>query len=445
MTAWPESLKPIRKFMARAREIEAVQPVVAYYCNYHSLTKAIELRDAADTSANRFVTGLLEKCETAKSALPPGDKDSHRAAVIEFALTVFDRADTDDRNELATKDTALTFYAAMCFLEVCSVFGPLSPELDERLRYAKWKAADITKALKEGRKPMPGAPGEAEAREKAEREKAAAEAEMGPTPPPEIQERAFQPAQDTSGVPPAPPVYEYESPAEPLYPQSKPHTDFPPVAPKYPSSDAPSPLPAIRKTPPQAPALDLNTVKGPRSLDIGGLPPPSLDIAAVPNVPSMNIPTTEQPEVSAFSSPSFYESIKQIESSLPPGKEQTRGMPVPPPEEETSPTAVSPPMPVSQPRATMPPPKPAPAPMPSKPAVPEPAPVPPPVVPVAPRAVAAAPPAVAIDPNFRPSIKQTQEAQRLAKYAASALDFQDVKTAVQNMERALGLLRGSIQ
>lgn len=37
--------------------------------------------------------------------------------------------------------------------------------MEEKLKYSKWKAADIAKALREGRKPTPGAPGEAEAEE----------------------------------------------------------------------------------------------------------------------------------------------------------------------------------------------------------------------------------------------------------------------------------------
>lgn len=407
MSGWPESLKPIGKFMARAREIESIQPVVAYHCNYYSLKKAIELRDPSDPAAMRFVTGLLEKCETAKATLPPDEDGAHRALVVEFALSVFDRADSEDRAERATKDTALTFYAAMCFLEVCSVFGPLGDELEERLRYAKWKAADITKALKEGRKPIPGAPGEAEARD-AELKRAAAEQGLHGG------DHATS-ASAENGVPPAPPVSEYDAPAQPLYPQFSSKSEFPPAAPKYPSSDAPSPLSGTREAaPPQAP-----------SLDIGAPPAPALDIGGAPQVPSMALPENQQPAASAFSSPSFYESMKAVESSIPPSQLQKQA---PAPVVPIEPAEISPP-----PAAA---PAPAPAPAPVAAPVPVAAPAP------APMAVARS---LTIDPNYRPSVKQTQEAQRLAKYAASALDFQDVKTAVDNMERALGLLRGPIQ
>lgn len=37
-------------------------------------------------------------------------------------------------------------------------FGELPPDMVERKQYAFWKAADIRKALREGRKPEPGPP-----------------------------------------------------------------------------------------------------------------------------------------------------------------------------------------------------------------------------------------------------------------------------------------------
>ena len=42
--------------------------------------------------------------------------------------------------------------------QVLNQFGPLSPDIVEAQRYAAWKAADIRKALREGRAPLPGPP-----------------------------------------------------------------------------------------------------------------------------------------------------------------------------------------------------------------------------------------------------------------------------------------------
>ncbi|PIA38215.1 hypothetical protein AQUCO_02800111v1 [Aquilegia coerulea] len=56
-------------------------------------------------------------------------------------------------------NTAKTFYAASIFFEILNQFGEIQPDLEQKQKYAVWKAADIRKALKEGRKPVPGPPG----------------------------------------------------------------------------------------------------------------------------------------------------------------------------------------------------------------------------------------------------------------------------------------------
>lgn len=76
------------------------------------------------------------------------------------------------------RKTAKSFFAAASFLQVLAVFGELSLDVclfalrlidatglktQEKIKYAKWKATDIIKALNEGRKPVPGNPLEEEA------------------------------------------------------------------------------------------------------------------------------------------------------------------------------------------------------------------------------------------------------------------------------------------
>ena len=55
-------------------------------------------------------------------------------------------------------NTTKTFYAASILLEIINHFGPLQPDFEQKQKYAIWKAADIRKAVKEGRKPIPGPP-----------------------------------------------------------------------------------------------------------------------------------------------------------------------------------------------------------------------------------------------------------------------------------------------
>ena len=43
-------------------------------------------------------------------------------------------------------------------MQIMRQFGELSPDLIDMQRYAAWKAADIRKALREGRQPTAGSP-----------------------------------------------------------------------------------------------------------------------------------------------------------------------------------------------------------------------------------------------------------------------------------------------
>lgn len=87
------------------------------------------------------------------------DNSAAKTHMIQMALKIFLTADNEDRSGQASKKTAYMFHVASQFIEVLRVFGEIAEELEERARYAKWKAADISKALNEGRQPVPGPPG----------------------------------------------------------------------------------------------------------------------------------------------------------------------------------------------------------------------------------------------------------------------------------------------
>ncbi|KAK2641770.1 hypothetical protein Ddye_023533 [Dipteronia dyeriana] len=44
------------------------------------------------------------------------------------------------------------------FFEILTQFGFLPLDFEQKQKYSTWKAADIRKALKEGRNPFPGHP-----------------------------------------------------------------------------------------------------------------------------------------------------------------------------------------------------------------------------------------------------------------------------------------------
>mmetsp|Transcript_18829 Transcript_18829/g.33999 ORF Transcript_18829/g.33999 Transcript_18829/m.33999 type:complete len:250 (+) Transcript_18829:38-787(+) len=96
---------------------------------------------------------------------PPQQKDSPllhqgKETVTQFGLDVFQRADNEDRAELADKGTAKVFYVAANFFDTLKQFGDIEPEIEAKKTYAKWKATEILKCIKEGRPIVPGGPGE---------------------------------------------------------------------------------------------------------------------------------------------------------------------------------------------------------------------------------------------------------------------------------------------
>jgi len=129
--------------------------------SYHAAQLGISAK-INDAAARNFLSSLIAVLETLKKEIGPHDaidNDVVAAAYVEnFALKVFGMADREDRSGNATRATAKKFMAAANFLEMLKVFGAagVSEPTDEKVRYAKWKAADIGKALREGRKPTPG-------------------------------------------------------------------------------------------------------------------------------------------------------------------------------------------------------------------------------------------------------------------------------------------------
>ncbi|KAJ4455933.1 putative protein OF MAMMALIAN LYST-INTERACTING PROTEIN 5 [Paratrimastix pyriformis] len=160
-TATPLSLKPLRPYLARAAELDSFNPLMAYYCRMYALEIAMKLRaeqKANDPESSKFLLAMMDRCEKDKASLNPVDADA-QVFVIGFAEDVFLKADDEDRAGNATKTTAQDFYAASLFFDVAKQFGDLSPDVVVKQKYAQVKAADIAKAIKEGRKPVAGPPG----------------------------------------------------------------------------------------------------------------------------------------------------------------------------------------------------------------------------------------------------------------------------------------------
>ncbi|KAG2495255.1 hypothetical protein HYH03_006528 [Edaphochlamys debaryana] len=153
-----EQKKLILPFMQRAQEIQQADPRVAYFCRMYAVEQAMQLTHRAK-EVNALLAATLSQLEKDKAKLdpPPGvDPAADRIHCLGFALRVFDNADRVDRAGKATERTSKAFYAASVFIEILNQFdGGVDQELFEKQRYCAWRAADIRKALREGRQPTP--------------------------------------------------------------------------------------------------------------------------------------------------------------------------------------------------------------------------------------------------------------------------------------------------
>ncbi|KAJ7963718.1 Protein-like OF MAMMALIAN LYST-INTERACTING PROTEIN 5 [Quillaja saponaria] len=152
-----EPAKLLLPYLQRADELQKHEPLVAYYCRLYAMERGLKIPQSERTkTTSSLLVSLIKQLEKDKKSLKLVPEDS--LYLEGFALNVFSKADKQDRAGRADLNTAKTFYAASIFFEILNQFGVLHPDLEQKQKYAVWKAADIRKALKEGRRPQPGPP-----------------------------------------------------------------------------------------------------------------------------------------------------------------------------------------------------------------------------------------------------------------------------------------------
>ncbi|KAL6628463.1 DUF605-domain-containing protein [Neocallimastix californiae] len=160
----PAELKVITPFVQRAKELTKIYPLISYYCLLQAANDGIKA-NVKTKECHNYLKELFDELELRKQNLSTeGSINSEenmtkaKLQITNLALNSFKKADDEDRSGNATKKTARTFHASSTFFEVLQCFGDLDEEIEKKIKYAKWKAADIMKAIREGRTPTPGSP-----------------------------------------------------------------------------------------------------------------------------------------------------------------------------------------------------------------------------------------------------------------------------------------------
>ncbi|KAJ6001036.1 Vacuolar protein sorting-associate Vta1 N-terminal [Penicillium waksmanii] len=149
----PEGLRStdIGLFAMRAAQIEKTKPVIAYWCNFHIVNQIIGrgLHNSND-EIKTYTTNLVDKLEQFKSE-HSGDElvvDSVAASALveRFGLEVFARAEAAMNANKVTK-------RRLYFSNYVKSGGALDPEIAGRLKFGKYHAVRIVKAIKNGEDP----------------------------------------------------------------------------------------------------------------------------------------------------------------------------------------------------------------------------------------------------------------------------------------------------
>lgn len=301
----------------------------------------------------------------------------------------------------------------MTFFNLVNIWGPADNETQQKIKYAKWNAARITKAIKEGKDPNESNPKKEELPVQPPpldpQEVEAYNLESPSTPPPTAPRVATvedapeidDTGRDSAGVsPPHSPAPAAKSPSVPEEGELQ-----LPSAPGYGDEASPAAQPGYFDPPPSLPSPISPPAQDPLDhvKDADAPPPPSSSSFTLPSHPSA--PPAADPPVFA---PSYSPTTT---ATAPPVS--------PPP--QARPAPISPPANFSRSVASAPPP----AQPPLQVAVPAAAPV------------AASQVPQQVVGNFATDDIAMAQAQKHARWAISALNFEDVPTAVRELRRAL--------
>ncbi|KAK0630278.1 Vta1 like-domain-containing protein [Bombardia bombarda] len=150
----PASLKQadatIWKCATKAAQLQTAKPIVAYWCMSCQLHLTGE-------DILHYTTNLMDKLEQTKAKYADEDAILDDAAgqayVEQFAQETLDRAERVVKANRVTQQTASTFDAAATLFHLVNIWGTPDQETQQKIKYAKWNAARIVKAIKDGKDP----------------------------------------------------------------------------------------------------------------------------------------------------------------------------------------------------------------------------------------------------------------------------------------------------
>ncbi|KAF3933987.1 hypothetical protein ABW19_dt0209215 [Dactylella cylindrospora] len=156
----PPSMKVIAPFIVKAHQMEKADPVISYFCYVYVVQQALSKGLTKSAEGMAYTAHVMDTLEQRKIDLADNEAVTDdlvgKVYVEQFANKIFTNAENAQNARRCTKQTAETFMAASIFFELLRVFGEqLEPEVSKKIVFAKYSASRILKALKAGEDPNP--------------------------------------------------------------------------------------------------------------------------------------------------------------------------------------------------------------------------------------------------------------------------------------------------
>ncbi|KAK6612813.1 hypothetical protein H4I96_02026, partial [Botrytis cinerea] len=140
----PPKLKTadLTRFIIKAAQLEKAKPVISYWCEYWIVNQVLSKGlHTGDAETLQYTTTLMEKLERIKSENPDNDAimddTAGQAYCEQFGMEIFSRADRAVEVNKVTKQTAETFQAAATFLELLNIWSPPDAETQAKIKICK--------------------------------------------------------------------------------------------------------------------------------------------------------------------------------------------------------------------------------------------------------------------------------------------------------------------
>lgn len=156
----PPLLKAVKPYITLAGQLEQKDDAfVAYYMKLFALQHGMSI-NKSDPECKKFLLQLMDMLEAMKSQYKNEEAVQSQvvgqALVEKLALSIFHKADAEDRDAKFTKNLVKQFYSAGLLFDSLSYFGDLSEDLIAKKQYAKRKAMYLNRCFQTGETPIPG-------------------------------------------------------------------------------------------------------------------------------------------------------------------------------------------------------------------------------------------------------------------------------------------------